>query len=240
MHIFIQTCLDGKYTERMSMEPYFIKPVEKDDVDAVMKLLKKTFFIDEPMNQAVALCVETGTCPELEEYCFHSLLEGLSYKALDSDGNIVGVIINGVCPLKEDQNDNVFLSQAQRCTNPKFQKILYILAKREDGSRLWEKFPDETVLVEVKVAATDPKWRRRGIMNELVKVTEKATIDRNIRLLRMDTSSAYSAMSAQRLGFTCMYSAPYTEIKMDGKPLIVPEPPHVDDRVYVKTLFERL
>lgn len=55
----------------------------------------------------------------------------------------------------------------------------------------------------------------------------------------MDTSSAYSAMSAEKLGFICMYSAPYIELKLDGRPLIVPEPPHVDDRVYVKTMFDR-
>lgn len=217
-------------------ESFTVKPVEKEDVDAVMELLKKTFYIDEPLNQAVGLCADTNTCQEVEEYCLHSLHEGLSFKAVDREGNIVGVTISGVSPLKEDENGNDLLSQAQRCTNPKFQKILYILARREDGARLWEKFPNETNLVEVKVAATDPKWRRRGIMNELVKVTELATKERNICLLRLDTSSAYSAKSAERLGFTCVYSAPYADIKMDGRPLIVPDPPHVDDRVYIKTI----
>lgn len=71
---------------------------------------------------------------------------------------------------KDDGND--LLSQAKRCKNLKFQKILYILARREEYSRLWEKFPNDEKLVEIKVAATDPSWRRRGIMNLLVKETE--------------------------------------------------------------------
>lgn len=52
----------------------------------------------------------------------------------------------------------------------------------------------------------------------------------------MDTSSAYSALSAKRLGFTCIHSALYTDLKMDGQPILVPEAPHVEDSVYVKLM----
>ncbi|XP_063384959.1 uncharacterized protein LOC134671112 [Cydia fagiglandana] len=218
---------------------FTIEPVEQGDVEDVMKLLKKTFYIDEPLNSAVGLIAsENETCSELDEYCSHSLMEGLSFKAVDSEHNIVGVMISGVLPLKEADDGTDLLSQAQRCKNPKFKKILYILAQRETGAKLWEKFPQEQRLVEVKVAATDPGWRRLGIMNDLLNTTEQATAQRNIRLIRMDTSSAYSAKSAERFGFTCVYKALYTDIKMDGRPIIVPEPPHVEDRVYVKKLFD--
>ena len=72
----------------------------------------------------------------------------------------------------QDDNGNDLLSQAQRCENPKFQKILYILAHREGGARLWDKFPNDKQVVEVKVAATDPNWRRKGIMNTLLQESE--------------------------------------------------------------------
>ncbi|XP_039757177.1 uncharacterized protein LOC120631599 [Pararge aegeria] len=218
--------------------PYYISPVTKQDEEAVMRLTKRTFYIDEPLNLAVGLCPsETDPCPELDSYCTSSLHEGFSFKATDDDGNVVGVMINGVCPLKEDDDGNDLLSQAQRCQNPKFQKILYILARRETGARLWEKFPQDKNAVEVKVAATDPNWRRRGIMNALLEETEKAIKQRGIRLARLDTSSAYSAMSAEHSGYTCYYRALYKDIKMDGQPLIVPAPPHDEDRVYIKELY---
>lgn len=72
----------------------------------------------------------------------------------------------------QEDNGNDLYSQAQHCQNPKFKKILYILARRESGACLWEKYPNDKNLVEVKVAATDPKWRRKGIMNALLKETE--------------------------------------------------------------------
>ncbi|CAB3255866.1 unnamed protein product [Arctia plantaginis] len=223
-------------SRRMSRERIEIKPVRTEDENDVMDLIRRTFYIDEPMNQAVALCVD-GTCKELDEYCAKALRAGLSFKAVDGDGNVVGTIVNEICSLKEDTgSDNPYLKMAQECQNPKFQKILYVLAKREDGARFQDKFPNDQQYMDVKIAATDPNFRNRGIMKDLLKATENLATQRGIRVLRMDTSSAYSAMSAKRLGFTCVHSAPYTDLKMDGQPILVPEAPHVDDSVYVKLM----
>lgn len=45
-------------------------------------------------------------------------------------------------------------------------------------------------------------------------------------------------MAAERLGFECVYKALYSEILQDNQPIIVPEPPHLYDSVYVKTLYQ--
>ncbi|KAJ8720324.1 hypothetical protein PYW07_012367 [Mythimna separata] len=226
-------------TGSRTMAGYEIKPVEAGDTEAILVLLRKTFFIDEPMNQAVGLCAE-GTCNELEDYCKQYLPgDGWSFKAVDKEGNIVGVMVSGICDLKEPEVGSDYTSLAKTCTNPKFARILYVLGQREAGAKLWDKFPDEKEVLDVKIAATDPNWRKKGIMNALLFETEKLAKKRSVRILRMDTSSAYSAMSAEKLGFTCMFSAAYIDIKLDGRPIIVPEPPHVDDRVYTKILYER-
>lgn len=219
----------------MSQQGYEIKPVKEEDTEAVMVLLRHTFFLDEPMNESVGLCVGSR-CDELEEYCSSALRAGLSLKAVDSSGNIAGVMISERMKLNHDDHTNHYLNWAQNCTNPKFQKILYVLAQREEGAKLAEKYPQDKELVDVKIAATDPNWRKRGIMNALLNETEKLTTQLGIRLLRMDTSSAYSAMSAEKLGFTCIYTAAYADIKMDGQPILLPKPPHTHDSVYIKIL----
>lgn len=43
---------------------------------------------------------------------------------------------------------------------------------RNEGAKLWEKYPNEQRLVDVKVAGTDHSWRRKGIMNRLVEEIE--------------------------------------------------------------------
>lgn len=59
------------------------------------------------MNQAVALCVD-GTCKELDDYCIKAVSAGLSFKAVDDDGNIVGAMVNEICSLKEVTNEYFF------------------------------------------------------------------------------------------------------------------------------------
>lgn len=43
---------------------------------------------------------------------------------------------------------------------------------RNEGAKLWEKYPNEQRLVDIKVASTDKSWRRKGIMNRLVEETQ--------------------------------------------------------------------
>lgn len=215
---------------------YSVEPITRDDVQQVMELLKITFYKDEPMNRAIGLCDGGAPCRELDDYCQHSMLEGMTYKAVDEEGNIAGVIISGDCPLTKNIIEDMRM-QTQNCKNLKFQKILHVLTRREEYSRLWERYPHDQHIVEVKVVATHPDWRKRGVMNALLARTESAVKEKGIRLLRMDTSSAYSAMSAERLGFTCVYRQKYSEIKIDGETVVEPSAPHLEDRVYVKELF---
>ncbi|KAF9806327.1 hypothetical protein SFRURICE_001182 [Spodoptera frugiperda] len=158
--------------ETMADQDYVIQPVQPGDTEECLELLRKTFFIDEPMNHAVGLCSD-GNCAELEEYSAHYLHEnGWSFKAVDKNGKIVGVMVSGLSPLKPKDDGSDYVTQAQQCKDPKFAKILYVLAQREEGAKLWEKFPDLDEVLDVKLAATDPNWRKRGIMNNLLAATE--------------------------------------------------------------------
>ncbi|VVC92356.1 unnamed protein product [Leptidea sinapis] len=293
------------------MTTFKVERIVEADTENVMKLLRRTFFIDEPLNKAIGLCEPDG-CPELEDYCLKTL-PGLSHKALDEDGNIVGVLINGVTPVAEDHELKILL---ENCKNPKFKKVLQILVLRDKEARIWEKYPQEKDMLEVKiaatapearnrgpggdcpelehmcrnalpglsfkavdaqgnivgvlingitpkqfleyrennaaiwkqfpndsqffeikVAATDPNWRNKGIMNVLVASAEELAKKEGVRLVRLDASSDYSAKAALKLGFKIIYTKPFNEIIVDGKPLIVPDPPHIVDRVFVKELF---
>jgi hypothetical protein len=47
---------------------------------------------DEPLNCYVQL----GVCKDLEEYCTKSISDGCSFKAVNADGDIIGVFMNGI------------------------------------------------------------------------------------------------------------------------------------------------
>lgn len=65
------------------------------------------------MNQAIGLCND-GPCAELDDYCRQCLPEGLSFKAVDKDGKVVGVMINGKCPLEEVSIAHVYSSMGYK------------------------------------------------------------------------------------------------------------------------------
>ncbi|XP_038212460.1 dopamine N-acetyltransferase-like [Zerene cesonia] len=218
------------------MSNYTIGRIVEEDTEEVMKVLKRNFFIDEPLNKKLQYCTSVDDdCPDLDEYC-RSTLPGISFKAIDADGKIIGVLINGISAVDFPID---YESMIKNCENPKFKKILHILLIREQNAHLATRYPNEKKLFEVKLAATDSNWRNKGIMNKLMEEAEKSARDLGIRLLRIDTSSAYSAKAAEKFGFTCLYKRAYTDIKLPGEsePIIVPDPPHVVDRVFIKELF---
>ncbi|XP_050677550.1 uncharacterized protein LOC126974155 [Leptidea sinapis] len=211
---------------------FTISRIEESDCDNVMQLLRRTFFVDEPLMKKIEYYQPGGDCPELEHMC-RNALPGLSFKAVDAQGNIVGVLINGITPKQEVD----FKQMIDNSPNPKFKKILQFLEYRENNAAIWKQFPNDSQFFEIKVAATDPNWRNKGIMNVLVASAEELAKKEGVRLVRLDASSDYSAKAALKLGFKIIYTKPFNEIIVDGKPLIVPDPPHIVDRVFVKELF---
>ncbi|CAH3979523.1 uncharacterized protein LOC123714453 [Pieris brassicae] len=211
------------------MTGFTIQRVEEADTEEVMKLLRRTFFVHEPLNNKVGYCKsESDECIDLDRYCRHCL-PGISFKAVDIDGNIIGVLINDVSSVKDPLDFDMILNMT---VSPAFKKILNMLKIRESGAKLSEKYPNDEKLLEIKLAATDANWRNKGVMNELMQETEKAVKELGMRLIRIDTSSAYSAKSAEKMGFTCVYQRAFSDIN-----IIIPDPPHLYDRVFIKEMF---
>jgi predicted GNAT family acetyltransferase len=85
--------------------------------------------------------------------------------AVSSTGRVVGVALNGCHGpghLDEMQRN------ADDCPNPRFRKILQLLAAVERGSDVFSKFPDVDRLVEVRILSVDTALRGRGIAKALL------------------------------------------------------------------------
>ncbi|CAG4969569.1 unnamed protein product [Colias eurytheme] len=213
---------------------YSVSRITESDVEDVMKFMKRTFFNTEPLCTTVGYCqTENEETPDMDDFMQYSL-PGDSFQARDDHGRIVGALICGPVPLV---NPGVNLHELKNCRSPKYKKFIQMMFLREMLLEIWNIYPNDDRVFEIKLACTDPKWRKKGIMNALMKEAENAAKALNIRLLRIDTTSAYSAKSAERMGFKCVYSRLYKDILLDGKPLIVPEPPHLHDKVFVKELY---
>lgn len=94
---------------------------------------------------------------------------GLSLMAVSASGRVIGVVLNG-------SHEPGHLEEMERCAdtcpNPRFRKILQLLAAVERGSDVFGKFPDVDRLVEVRIVSVDSALRGRGIAKVLL---EKST-----------------------------------------------------------------
>jgi len=219
----------------MSQPDYKIVHVTPKDTEKVLEHLRRSFFIEEPLNICIQLLGENGDedCPELEEYCSKSILEGLSLMAVSACGTVVGVVLNG-------SHEPGHLEEAERaadaCLHPRFRKILQLLAAVDRGSDVFSKFPDVDKLVEVRILSVDSAMRGRGIAKVLLEKSAELAKQHGYPLIRIDCTSHFSALAVARLGFQCVFTMQYEDYRRNGEIVFHPEPPHKQVTTYVRRL----
>jgi len=89
------------------------------------------------------------------------------------NGEVIGACLNGC---HEPGHAELMEAEAGRCPNPKFRKILQLLATLERRSDVFGKFPDVTRLLEIRIVAVDGAWRGKGIATALLERTESVVL----------------------------------------------------------------
>lgn len=182
------------------------------------------------MNASLVL----GECKELEHFCWKGIGDDLSYKAIDSNGNCVGVFLsalstNSELESEENENDDLIYQKHE-----KFYRIIQLTEELSRRVNLSERFPYLRDFVEGKVLSVDGKYRGQGVAGQLVERTFKEMERRRIPLMAIQCSSYYSARVMQKAGFELVAKIPYKDFHLNGKQAIVPASPHVEIAAFIK------
>ncbi|KAB0799471.1 hypothetical protein PPYR_07351 [Photinus pyralis] len=200
---------------------YEIRIVTEEDTEAVLELLKKNFFLDEPLNDYVKLIeFKDSTCEELEQFCKEKIHEKNSVMAITPSGQILGVSLNGT--LEEDYGD------VEQCQNPKFKKILKLL---NHCAKIFqpifnERFPKSSKVLNIRVLSSDSAWRGQGIAGALIKRSRQIAQEQGYDLIRVDCSSHFSARAVSKLGYELVYELKYEDYKDNGEVVFKLPHPH--------------
>lgn len=195
--------------------------------------MRNSFFRDEPLNIAVGLLDDVDTCPELEQFCLETLCDGLSLIAESPDGDVVGACLNGChVPGQMDQME----AEVESCPNPKFRKILRLLASLERRADVFGKFPEVSELLEIRVIAVDAVWRGKGVATALLKQTKQLASELGFTLIKVDCTSYFSALAMMKLDAQCVFSMKYADYCYpdSDEPVFKPEPPHTGVKTFVQ------
>jgi N-acetylglutamate synthase-like GNAT family acetyltransferase len=71
-------------------------------------------------------------------------------------------------------------AEAESCPNPKFRKILQLLAFVERRADVFGKFPEVHKLLEIRTVAVDGFWRGRAVATALLERTRLVAIHNTV------------------------------------------------------------
>ncbi|XP_054736531.1 arylalkylamine N-acetyltransferase 1 [Anastrepha obliqua] len=215
------------------VSPYKVQPVTDEDKDAVLAMLRRFFFKDEPLNKFLNL----GDCPELEEYTLKCVKDNCSFKAVHNNGELIGVFLNGL--LKRPPPDAAVPDKpADSCQHQKFKKILNFFDRIEENFNIFDLYPNTDTILDGKILSVNSDYRGMGIAGRLTESTLDYMKQHNIPVMHVLCSSHYSARVMEKLGFHEVYKINYADYKVNGEVVFKPAEPHVAARILVKELAE--
>lgn len=184
------------------------------------------------MNESLGL----GECAALEHFCWKDVKDNLSLKAIDANGNCVGVFLCalGVCAGPGDQMTMSEVDDLIYRRHEKFYRIIRLTEALDRKVNLAERFPRLREFVEGKVIAVDGKLRGMGIAAQLVQRMFQEMQKRQLPLMSIQCSGFYSAQVMIRLGFEQVAAIPYKDFLIDGHQAIKPKEPHVQITAFIK------
>ncbi|XP_070505094.1 arylalkylamine N-acetyltransferase 1 isoform X1 [Chironomus tepperi] len=204
--------------------------ITENDVDAVIQLLKDTFFKDEPLNYYLQL----GECKDLEEYCKKSIPDACSYKAVNSNGDIVGVYLNGI--IRKPSDDDVAVPLASKTSHEKFKIIMQLMDYIDTKFSIFDLYPDIDAFIDGKILAVDPRYRGKNIAGRLTDYLIEFMKKNNYKIFHVLCTSHFSARVCEKMDFKEVFTLRFDEYLVDGKQVLCPEKPHVAARIFVKEI----
>ncbi|XP_050540395.1 uncharacterized protein LOC126905042 [Daktulosphaira vitifoliae] len=207
-----------------------VEPITQSDRQEVISFLRKFFYRDEPLIIALNIMDDVEAMSKFEDYCNKLLNEELSLKAVNPNGDIIGVILNGIkCKLIKNDDDIE--------DNTKFQEIKSLLRKIDQEANVFGLYPNVCRLIEIDIVSVDFAYRGRGVCQALFEKTKDLAIKQKCSMIYVECSSYFSAKAAEKLGYHCIYTMFYKDyVNNKGEEIFKPPSPHNYSKVYVSPI----
>ncbi|XP_060848906.1 arylalkylamine N-acetyltransferase 1-like [Rhopalosiphum padi] len=216
---------------------YNIVPMSFNDVNdrqKVIEFIKKFFFQQEPLIRCIQLFKDVESVEKLQNHLFKTLDNGLTFKAVSSNGDLIGVITNEIIDRNNETRSNCTSNNEDQEGSLKFNEFMKLFQKIEQESNMFERYTDVNRVMDIKAVAVNEKFRGQGVCKALFYKCKELALENKCSMVRVDCSSYFSASAAEKLGFQCIYSLNYEEYKNEKDEVIFNSlPPHKQFKVYV-------
>lgn len=90
---------------------------------------------------------------------------GLTFKAISSNGDLLGVILNDIILRDDTELENCNEENQEKCV--KFKEFMNIFQKVKQESDVFRKYPDINRIMDIKIVAVDEAFRGQGVCKAL-------------------------------------------------------------------------
>ncbi|XP_050053423.1 arylalkylamine N-acetyltransferase 1-like isoform X2 [Aphis gossypii] len=209
-----------------------IVPTTAEDKQVVIEFLRKFFFRDEPLILGINMLDDNDSLAKLEKYCFNFVDNGLAFKAVSPNGDLIGVVLNNLTYRVDREKNNE--NEEDTKDNTKFNIITEFLDKVEREADVFQKFPNVDRVMDIKIISVDESFRGQGVCKALIDKTIEIALENECPMVYVECSSYFSAKAAERLGFECIYTLYFRDyLDKNGEVVFKTPPPHDSSKVYV-------
>jgi len=218
---------------------YDIVATTSEDRPIVMEFIKNYFFRHEPLVVCLDLFEEIESLERLQNYAFKTLNNGLTLKAVSSNGDLMGVILSSI--QSRDSNTNPENSDDEYeqgdTAVDKFEKFMNLFGKVAREIDLFGVYPEINRVLDIEIVAVDEAFRGRGVCKRLFDKTKELALENECSMVCVKCTSHFSSNAAKKLGFQCIYTLRYQDYTNDKGEVIFDSPsPHDQLKAYVLLL----
>lgn len=218
--------------DNVNFDDILIRVALDSDKEAILNFIRQHYYPDEPIT--------IGNEPKVpsrqdEEFSISIIPYGVSIVAIDPKCNnqIVGAALAGsIGPSEADD----MVTEAEHCTDKKWQEILYLLAHLERNANLYERYGVEKAL-HVHVMGVDRNARGKSIGIKLMRKCMENGKALGYPVISLDCTSIFSIRIAEKLQMECVGKLAYADYTdANGKQLFRPPQPHTHIKTFAKLL----
>ena len=211
-----------------------------ETLEGALDVIRKSFFLHEPVSKAVDLNSEPEACEELVELCLNAAKDGVSVVAIDITSNeVVGVCFNKIQVSDSSSEKSYFERFSDNCRYKSSKCLVDFMINVDSRLNLFKHYNVNCILELMFLGTHTAYWKRR--IGELLIVSSlelgkelrrgknvrtPVTIHGNDELTNAETmptlasaimTSDYSQRIAAKLHFDQLMEVSYDEFEFNGK-----------------------
>jgi len=200
---------------RNLLPPLRYEIVTPDKIALAQELLYATYHPYEPLTKHLGLMKGPGSIPDLDNLVERTINENLSLFAIDSDGKVMGVCINGVSRRDDWEHSTELVTK--NFQDPSARPLAAIRQDvRNHGVKIFDEVGTD-VLFGIKMVGIDPSLRGKGMSTDIIRRSILLAGCLGFEGLKAEATSRFAQAAFHTIGFTPVAQVLYQDFDFEGQ-----------------------